>query len=197
MDELLLLVNPQEKSMARRKRRRSRRRGGFKVRSRRIRNPRFRLPSVGGIGREVTPAIIGAGGALALDIGMAYLPLPDMLKSGWGKTLGLLIGSLGLGFVLARVPFVGRRNAQLMTAGALTIVAYNALKPLLAQTLGDRVKGLNGLADFGDYQMGAYMQPRLGAYMNPAPALLTSGAGSPVAAKQMGAYMGATGGDYF
>lgn len=138
------------------------------------------------------PAIIGAAGALALDIGMAYAPLPTSLQSGYGKTLALLAGALGLGFIAAKIPLIGKRNAQIATLGALTIVAYNALRPLAAQSIGDKVKGLSGLADFGDYTpaLGAYMPRRgMGAYMNPG-AILAPGAGSPLARKTMGAYMG-------
>lgn len=187
MDELLLVNPRRRKRHAKRSRshRRSRA-GGFRVRRRRMRNPRgLGLPSVRGVMGDIVPAAIGASGAIGLDVLMAYLPLPDMLKSGWGKNLGLLAGALALGFVGSRVPFIGRRNAQIMTLGALTVVAYNVIKPLAAQTLGDRVKGLQGLADFGDYSSNG-----MGAYMNPAPALLPSAARSPIAAgQQMGAYM--------
>lgn len=143
--------------------------------------------SVRGATHVLVPAVTGALGAMALDIGMAYVPLPTQLQSGWGKTLAQLIGALGLGFLAAKVPFVGRRNAQIGTLGALTVIAYNAIRPLAAQAVGDKVKGLAGLADFSDYSpaMGAYMQPRLGAYMNPAPLLLSGPGGStPMARKQ-------------
>lgn len=188
--EEILLVNPRRRKRRAKKSRRSRRRHGFRARrSRRLRNPRMGLPSVRGIAGEVTPALIGAVGAMGLDVAMAYAPLPDALRSGWGRTAAQLAGALLLGFVASRVPFVGRRNAQIATLGALTIVAYNALRPLAADSIGAKVKGLSGLADFGDYQMGAYMNPRLGAYMNPAPALLPGR--SPVAAMQGASGMGA------
>lgn len=202
--EEILLVNPRRRKRrsshaksARRRSRRSARSHRGSGRRRRLRNPRSgglgigNMLSVRGATSALVPAVVGAGGALALDIGMAYLPLPDALQSGWGKTVAQLLGSLALGFIAAKVPFVGKRNAQIATLGALTIVAYNALRPLAAQTLGANVKGLSGLADFGDYTpaLGAYMRPRLGAYMNPAP--LLQSATSPMAAKQrgMGAYM--------
>jgi hypothetical protein len=156
--------------------------------------------SVKGATHALVPAVIGAGGALALDIGMAYAPLPAMLQTGWGKTLAQLIGALGLGFVAAKIPFIGRRNAQIGTLGALTIIAYNAIRPLAAQTLGANVKGLSGLADFGDYtpSMGAYMNPRLGAYMNPAPLLLPGpGSSTPMARKQMAGLAGSYSDDMF
>lgn len=192
--EEILLVNPRRRKRRAKKarsHRRSRRRHGRS--HRRLRNPRAfgRSLSIRGITGEVTPAIVGALGAMALDVGMAYLPLPSFLQSGWGRTLAQLGGALALGFVAARVPMVGRRNAQIATLGALTIVAYNAIRPLAAQSIGDKVKGLSGLADFGDYDgggaMGAYMNPQLGAYMKPAAALLPGR--SPIASMGMGAYL--------
>lgn len=202
--EEILLVNPRRRKRrlrraktSRRRIVRARRRGGHRIRRRRLRNPRSggigRVLSVRGVTSAIVPAAIGAGGALALDVAMAYIPLPGQLQSGWGKTLAQLIGALGLGFIAAKVPFIGTRNAQIGTLGALTIIAYNTIRPLAAQTLGDKVKGLSGLADFTDYtpSMGAYMNPKLGAYMNPAPMLLPGpGGSSPMARKQMGAYMG-------
>lgn len=195
--EEILLVNPRRRKRRRhanpRRHRRAharRRKGGF--RRRRLMNPRFSVRSVTG---EITPAIIGAAGALVLDIGMAYLPLPDMLKAGWGKTVAQLAAALALGFVAAKVPGVTRRTAQVGTLGALTVVAYNAIRPLAAQAIGDKVRGLSGLADFGDFEGNT-----MGAYMNAAPALLPR---SPVVNAQtgMGAYMqrqlGTAGNDFF
>lgn len=187
MEPEILLLNPRRRKRRRKHARKSsrrvhraRRRGGYRVRRRRLRNPRAfgKSLSVRGITGSVAPAAVGALGALALDIGMAYAPLPDALKSGWGKTLAQLGGALLLGFIAAKVPFVGKRNAQIGTLGALTIVAYNAIRPLAAQTLGDKVKGLSGLADFADGSFGAYMNPA---------ALLQTGRTSPIA--RMGAYM--------
>lgn len=194
--EEILIVNPRRrkrrrKSSGKRARRRysARRRGGYRVRRRRLRNPRMfgRSLSVRGATNAVMPAVVGAAGAMALDVGMAYLPLPAFLQSGWGKTLGQLGGALLLGFVAGKVPFIGKRNAQIATLGALTIVAYNALRPVVAQFAGDKIRGLSGLADFGDYR-------GLGAYMNPAP-MLTNSRRSPLGAymqPQLGAYMGGT-----
>ncbi len=207
MEEIILL-NPRRRKRARKsrahrshRRHRARSRGGFRTRRRRLRNPRMGLPSLRGITGEIMPAAIGAVGAMALDVGMAYTAgyLPDALKSGWGKTLVQLAGALALGYLGARIPGVGRRNAQIATLGALTIVAYNAIRPLAADAIGSKVKGLNGLADFGDYDgMGAYMNPRLGAYMNAAPALLP-GRGSPLVSAQrsLGAYVETNSADMF
>lgn len=192
---------------ARRKLTNPRRRFHFRSRRRRMRNPRRasgggfgNMLSVKGATHALVPAVTGALGAMAVDIGMAYVPLPTQLQSGWGKTLAQLIGALGLGFIAAKVPFIGKRNAQLGTLGALTVIAYGAIRPLAAQTIGANVKGLSGLADFGDYtpSMGAYMNPRLGAYMNPAPMLLQGpGASTPMARKQMAGFAGGYSDDMF
>lgn len=201
--EQILLVNPRRrkrKSSRRRARsrrahravrahRRRRHRGGFRIRRRRLRNPMGGL-SVRGATAAIVPAVVGAGGALALDIAMAYIPVPDSFKSGWMKTIAQLGLALGLGWVVGRfVPFVSKRNAQIGTLGALTVIAYNAIRPIAADAIGDKVKGLQGLSDFGDYlpSMGAYMRsPGVGAYMQPAAALLPGK--SPIAARQMSGY---------
>lgn len=193
--EEILTVNPR-----RRKRRRSRnarrsrrahskrrrianpRRGGrFVARRSRRRNPRgLAIPSFRGVTAAIIPAGTGAVGAIGLDVLLAYVPLPDMLRAGWGRIAIRIAGAIGLGF-LAR-PLVGTRNAQLFSAGALTVIAYDVLRTFAGQTIGDKVKGLAGIADFQDYRLGAYMRPaaalpapngRLGAYMNPAPVLRT------------------------
>lgn len=193
--EEILLVNPRRRKRRSRRRHRSRianprrhrararSRGGYRTRRRRLRNPRMRMPSIRGITGELMPAAIGAGGAMAVDIGRAYFGnyLPGFLQAGWGRTLAQLGGALGLGYIAAKV--VGRRNAQIATLGALTVIAYNAIRPLVSDAIGDKVKGLAGLADFGDYT------PAMGAYMNPAPMLTAGGMSTPIARRQMGAYM--------
>lgn len=186
--EEILLVNPR-----RRKRRTSRktrhhysarrRSRGSRVRRRRLRNPRgMGKLSIRSASHAVMPAVIGAAGAMALDIGMSYLPLPVSLQSGWARTAVQIGGALALGYLGGKIPFVGRRNAMIASAGALTIIAYNALKPVVAQAIGDKVSGLGGLADFGDFRglgftspapllagprMGAYQPNTVGAYQRP------------------------------
>lgn len=159
---------------------------------RRLTNPRF---TARGVVSTITPAVIGAGGAMLLDVGMAYLPLPTALQSGWGKVAAQVGGALALGFLAGKVRFIGHRNAALFTGGALTIIAYNALRPMIAQAIGDKVKGLSGLADFGDYR-------GMGAYINPAPVLQgSSGVGAYLPSggalrTRMGAYYPGMGGTY-
>lgn len=148
---------------------------GSSRRRRRLRNPRFggKL-SVGGIMRQLVPAATGAVGAVGLDVALAYLPIPDQYKTGWLGTGVKIAGAIGLGMLAGR--FVGKEKGKLFTAGALTVIAYQVVRNLASQTLGQSVKGLSGYSDFTDYQigsLGAYMRPALpapgmGAYMNPA-----------------------------
>lgn len=144
-------------------------RGGFRMRRRR-RNPRFSLAgfSSRSIMAAAVPAAIGAGGALLLDVGMAYAPLPESLRSGWLNTLAKVAGAVVIGFGVGAV--AGRKNGAIATGGALTVIAYNALRDVARGAVGDKVKGLSGLADFTDYtagELGAYQNggmPQLGAY---------------------------------
>jgi hypothetical protein len=160
-------------------------------RSRRRHHRRHRNP-FGRQGNEImsmlVPAGIGAVSAVALDVIVAYLPLPATVATGWGSIAVKAVGAVGLGFLAGMV--AGKRNGVLVGAGALTVVGYDAVKAALAPTLGTTIKGLSGLADFGDYtSMGAYMQSGqpLGAYMNPGsfvagpPALSAPAASHPAA----------------
>lgn len=215
---MIVTVNPMAKRHhARHKRQKNR----FRYRARRAHNrfgsrrrrARHHNPfSTRGLSKSIGPVLIGAGGAVGLDVLMAYLPLPTTLQSGWMNILARAAGAVALGFVAGKV--AGRDVGKEVAAGGLVVVAYSGLKQVLAPTLGTSIKGLSGLADFGDYRpavpaysgqsaamvgggMGAYMVPRMGAYMNPASILTQAGAGaSPVRAKQMGAYMRASLGNF-
>lgn len=185
-------------------------------------NP-FKVFSGRGAMHDVTGALIGAGGAVLTDVAMAYAApyLPASLQSGWLNLLARAAAAVGVGYIAGKV--TSRDTGKAVTAGGLIVVAYSGLKQALAPTLGTSIKGLSGLADFGDYVpysgesaamagggMGAYMQPRLGAYMrhgmgaymNPAAFIGAGNAGaSPIVARQrvgvkgFGSF-GYTGGDY-
>lgn len=220
----IVTVNPfmAKHKHARHKRRahRARRSHGYKAinrfhkRRRRTHINPFRGFSGRGAMHDVTAAAIGAGGAILTDVAMAYAApyLPASLQSGMLNILTRAAAAVGVGFLAGKV--VGRDTGKAIAAGGLIVVAYSGLKQALAPTLGTSIKGLSGLADFGDYRpaysgeslsmvgggMGAYMTPRIGAYMSPGSVLApASGAGaSPIRAKQMGAYMrmGNFGGGY-
>lgn len=140
-----------------------------------------------GLMKSAVPVLIGATGAIGLDVLMAYLPLPPSLQSGWMNILTRAAAAVGIGIVAGKI--AGREVGKEMMAGGLVVVAYSGLKQALAPTLGTSIKGLSGLADFGDYRpawpgeyavgaspnaiesmprlsrMGAYMRPTMGAYI--------------------------------
>lgn len=172
-------------------------------------NP-LKLPSMGGLGHQVVPALIGGAGAIGVDVALAYAApyLPAMLTSGWGRIGAQVLAALGLSMVATKV--VDRETGKAVLAGALIITAYSSLRQVLAPTLGASVKGLSGLADFSDYQdsgwsggravggtpLSAYMpQGRLGAYMR-APGLGYMNPGAiltGIRGRQLAAYMPSAG----
>lgn len=177
-----LAVNP------RRKKYRRRPAMGYTVGSRKIRrrklNPRAsrrryrRNPSgvgslksmlsIRGLTNTLMPAAIGGAGALGVDLALSYLPtdkLPEFFTTTAGKLVLRVVGAIGVGAIAAM--FVPRRTAGLITAGALTVTAYGAIK----QVAVDNFPQLAGISppaygDFSDLRLG-YVDPapRLGAYM--------------------------------
>lgn len=154
--------------------------------------------STSGITALAVPAVIGAAGAIGVDVALAYLPVPAALQTGYANLALKIAAAIGGGYLVGR--FTSRRTGAAVAAGALTVYGYDALKQILSNTVGSSIKGLSGLADFQDFSsvgVGAYMaRPGVGAYMNPA-AMLTgpsgSAPGASLKAKQMAglaAYMG-------
>lgn len=154
-----------KKSSAAPKRRRRRRASGkrrpvmgYVVGSRKIRrrklNPRARrrryrrnpigLPSMSGIVGQLTQAALGAAGGIALNIGLSFLPLPDVLKTGYLRHATRITGAVLLGMVARK--FLGAKG-NAVAAGALTIAMYDLGKQVLQTVtpeLGSR------LGDFED-----------------------------------------------
>lgn len=169
-------------------RRHRRRKNPVYARRRRRHNPIFRSrrrrrnPIGGSWGEALTPAAIGAGGAVALAVAYGYLSpyLPSQLTT--GSIMPLVVqaaGAIGLG-ALAYAITKNTRMSQFVATGGLTVVIVNAITPALSSAAGGNVPGLNGfgglkLGGVGDYVpyrrgMGAYMpyqRGRLG-FINPA-----------------------------
>jgi hypothetical protein len=95
--------------------------------ARRYSNPRF---SLSGITSQLVPAAYGAGGALALDLALGYIPLPDMLKTGYARHGVRIVGALGIGWLASK--FL-RGRAQAIGAGALTVAMYGLFKDVALQ----------------------------------------------------------------
>lgn len=148
-------------------------------RFRHLSNPRS--IALGSIGRDyILPSTIGAAGAVGLKIGWGYLAphLPAAVQSGWGA-LGaqsgvVLLAGFGLGKALPR----HRRSIALGVVGALTVIAYTAAVQLLQQY----APNLQGLRDYTDYRIGAYM----GAPGLPAPAAAMTSSGASANARLRG-----------
>lgn len=202
MSEPLLLINPRRKhrrhkNARRHARRRHRNPRGFRMRRRRHRNPRgfggLSLSPMSIVRGTIVPAAIGGVGAVGLDVALAYLPLPDSLKSGLPATLVKLLGAIALGFAAGKV--IGKDRGRLITLGAVTVMGYQFIRDQAKAAL-PTVKGLGSYMDYVDYTlmqdrggMGAYMSPTLAparlnglGFISPAPTIQSGG--SP-----MGAYM--------
>lgn len=138
----------------------------------------------------IVPAGIGGLGAVAVDVGMSYLPIPDSLKSGIPATLTKLAVAILGGFLAGKV--VGRDKGRLVTLGAVTVLLANTIRTQLAAALPS-IKGLNGYQDYVDYRLtSSGGMNGLAAYMAPSPARLGFISPAPLvgpASSGMGAYM--------
>ncbi len=170
---LAALANPR-----RRRHRNPRRHRSYRRHRARMSNP-F---SVRGLKSVLMPAAIGATGAIALDVAYAYASpyLPATMQTGWFATLAKVAGAFGIGWGASKV--LGREKGRVVTLGALTVVGYGAIKPIIA-SFAPTIKGLSGYG-FGDYtsmpvgSLGAYL-PRSGmGFISPAATLPPSGVGA-------------------
>jgi len=179
-------------------RRRRRRAVGYVVGSRPIRrrklNPRRhrvharrrrhnpRLFSTSGLMQQIVPAAIGGAGAVALEIGLSYLPAatPAFLMSGIGNKLLKVGGAIALGMIAGKV--LGREKGKAVAAGALTVVAYGMIRDAVKQVAPTvpGLSGFDGLSGDSAYNPAAYLQG-MGAYMD--------NSANSFQAAQMGAYM--------
>lgn len=131
-----------------------------RVSRRRRSNPRF---SLSGITSQLKPAVYGAGGALALDLAMGYIPLPEMLRTGYARHATRIVGALGVGFLAAK--FLGSKG-QDMGRGALTVAMYGLVKDVALKFAPPAIA--TRLGDYEEVSVDGYMDPApvLGAYMN-------------------------------
>lgn len=151
-------------------------------RFRRLRNPRGDFMST------ITAGVIGAGGALLLNVVYGYVNpyLPASMQTGLVQTAVLGVGALGLGYLVGR--FVDKEIGNDVAFGGLSVVIYNAAATM-AQGAGLSItNNLSGYADYTPRRMGAYLRGSPGTagfkglgYVSPAPVLRR-----PVG---MGAYM--------
>lgn len=93
-------------------------------------NPIAAKLGLGGIGKSVIPAAVGAGGAITLDLLWSYLPVPAMVKTGPMRHVAKAAGAIGLGIIAGML--VKKDTANALAAGALTVVMYNAAREAVA-----------------------------------------------------------------
>ena len=139
----------------------------------------------------IVPSLVGAGGAVGMDIAWGYLAampaVPAVLKTGWGRTAAKAISSIAIAAVMGQVKML-KDFAQPFAIGAVTVLAYETLRGFMAQQapnvamdgMGLYVDGLGyysagpnaGNADHAPQAMSAYTNgrrtpvPQLGLYTN-------------------------------
>lgn len=128
-----------------------------------------------GIMSAILPAATGAGGAILLDLAMNYIPIPEQFNTPLYKGLARVAGAFGIGYAAGFV--TSKRNAQMITLGALTVVAYGVLRDLVVQNFPQL--GLSGITDYDMSNLSL-------GYVNPAP-MVTGASGG------VGAYMRSNG----
>lgn len=110
----------------------------------------------------LTPALVGAVGATAVNTILQKLPLPPMLTTGRARYLTQGVAAIGLGFLAQKFGLRGATAAK-MAEGSLTVTLHSAIQELGAQF------GVN-LGGMGYYLPGrAAIAPASGAA--PAPQL--------------------------
>ncbi len=149
---------------------------------------------MGFVNDTLIPAGIGAAGALGVDATLNMLSprLPAFLQTGAARTGVKLAAAVGLGMLVSMV--AGRRFGEQVLAGAVTVTAYDFLKPYVAAAIP-------GVAGYGS-DMG-YWSPALQLpypYVDSGNPALTMGDGMGAYVDGLGAYVdqfGAAGGYYY
>lgn len=144
-----------------------RRRRGHRISSRRAashagRVLRYRRPNpIDFMVNTLMPSVVGGAGALALDVVVGVLPLPDTLKIGPMAPLVKIAGAVGLGMLGSKM--ISRRVGEQIAAGAITVQLYNFAKAQLIKLGGGKIPGLSMYPDgyLSEYVSGNEM-PSLG-----------------------------------
>lgn len=127
----MMLVNPRKRRKAAKKKTAKRRRTTLaRARSRapvrrRRRNP-IKMDMASIMKNTIMPSATAAGGAIAVDLALGYLPLPAMMKTGPVRHLVKGVAAISMGLLAAN--FVKPRTAELFATGAMTVALYDAAK---------------------------------------------------------------------
>lgn len=152
----ILVVNPRKgvyksnpgkkKGGAKRKRARSRKRSGGAVSAARRptttvtvskvtryrQNPRG---LIGSVTQAIVPAAMGAGGALAADIALGYIPLPDAMRAGPMRHLTRGLASIAVGILAGFV--LKPDKARIVMGGGLTVAFHSLAREALQKAVPD------------------------------------------------------------
>lgn len=108
------------------------------------------------------PAAIGGGGALLVDLAWGFAPIPAQIKTGPLAPIAKIAGAIVVGAVAGKV--LGKDVGQKVTAGYITVLAYNFAK--------STVQKFAPALPLGDYDMGyispavTMNDPSIGAYID-------------------------------
>jgi hypothetical protein len=135
------------------------------------RNPIGGMKPMAFIKSTMMPSAIGAAGALGLDMALAYVPLPDMLKTDTMKPIVRIAGAVAIGMLAGMV--TNRRMGEQVGAGALTVVLYDTLKGFVKTSMPTLNLG-EMPSDYGQMEylapapavgMGEYVDSNMGEYV--------------------------------
>lgn len=134
---------------------------------RRRRRPRRRNPMGTRIVSELLqPSLVGAGGALLVDLVMGYVPLPEALAGNkWARAGVKGLAAVGVALAADATKLVSRRTAQQLGVGSLTVTLAGLGRELVAQVAPD-VK-LDGLGYYSSAVPAGVPRPldSLGVYV--------------------------------
>jgi len=141
------------------------------------------------VGQYVVPGVVGASGALVLDVVWGYISpkLPSQLQAGYAALAAKLGVVVGLAYAVRRFRPGLAPKVNVAAVGAATVALYGALKGMAQSVLPASVPGLHGYMDYQSYalpgtRMGGYMPRTLGDYGGDlfSPAAVIQPAGVPV-----------------
>lgn len=97
------------------------------------RNP-MRTGSMSSFTRHtLMPSVVGAAGALGVDVILGFLPIPVQFKTGPMRAIVKIAGAVGIGMLASK--FMKRETAHQIAAGAITVTLYDVMKGYLQQAM--------------------------------------------------------------
>lgn len=103
-------------------------------RRRRYRSNPMRLGNVGSFTKHtLMPSVVGAAGALGVDVILGFLPIPVQFKTGPMRAIVKIAGAVGVGMLAGN--FMKRETAHQIAAGAITVTLYDVMKGYLQQAM--------------------------------------------------------------